>query len=113
MLPNTPENQASLSGIYRVPLATGELTARLDYSYNDELYATAQNQIVTPSYTLLNGSIVYAPNEANWEFAIQGRNLADEVYADWVYLSAEDGVVCPVNEPAARDHGQVYVPVLN
>ena len=92
VLPNTPENQATLSGVYRVPLATGELTARLDYSYNDELYATAQNQIVTPSYTLLNGSIVYAPNAANWELAIQGRNLADEVYADWVYLSGEDGV---------------------
>ena len=82
------------------------LTARLNYSYNDELCATAQNQIVTPSYTLLNGSIVYAPSEANWELAIQGRNLADEVYADWVYFSVEDAVAARSMNPPREIMGR-------
>ena len=98
-LPNLPERQATVSGVYSAPLATGELTARLDVSFNDELYSTAQNQIITPSYTLINGSIVYSPSEADWELAIQGRNLGDEVYSDWVYYSAEDGVTAEALNP--------------
>ena len=99
VLPNLPETQANVSGVYSAPFAAGELTARLDVSYNDEIYITAQNQIITPSYTLINGSIVYSPNQANWELALQGRNLSDEVYSDWVYLGAEDATIGMTMEP--------------
>jgi len=99
VLPNLPETQVTVSGVYSAPFAAGELTARLDVSYNDDIYTTAQNQVITPNYTLINGSIVYSPNEANWELALLGRNLGDEVYSDWVYLGAEDSIIGMTMEP--------------
>ena len=99
VLPNVPEYQASLSGSYTAPLPSGALTVRLDYSYNDEIFAVAQNTVLTPSYKLLNGSVVYRPNEANWEIAIQGRNLADEFYSDYRFAGSEGGTVVGFLQP--------------
>ena len=99
VLPNVPEYQATLSGSYTAPLPSGALTVRLDYSYNDEIFAVAQNTVLTPSYKLLNGSVVYRPNEANWEIAIQGRNLADEFYSDYRFVGSEGGTVVGFLQP--------------
>ena len=106
VLPNLPETQATLSGSYTAPLPSGELTVRLDYSYNDELYATAQNEVLIPSYSLLNGSIVYAPNEGNWEVALQGRNLADKFYADYWFLGDGTGTTNMNLEPPREIMGR-------
>ena len=99
VLPNNPEYQANISGSYRFPLASGELTARLDYTFNDDIFTTAQNEIITPSYYLVNGSLVYTPNSGNWDFAIQGRNLTDEYAFDTVGLSFTFGRVTSLLRP--------------
>ena len=106
VLPNLPETQATLSGSYTAPLPSGELTARLDYSYNGELYARAQNEVIIPSYSLLNGSIVYAPNDGNWEVAIQGRNLADKFYADYWFFGDGDATTNRNLEPPREIMGR-------
>lgn len=92
VLPNVPEYQANLSGIYRFALPSGELTARLDYSYNGEIFSTAQNIILTPSFDLLNGSIVYTPSAGNWNLALLGRNLADEYYSEFYFRCCERAI---------------------
>ena len=91
-LPNLPELQANFSGSYRFSLGSGELIARLDVSYNDEFFGVAQNNALTPSYTLTNGSIVYTPTEGNWEVAIQGTNLTDEFYTEYAFVALESSV---------------------
>ena len=106
VLPNLPETQATVSGSYTAPLPSGDLTFRLDYSYNDELYATAQNEVLIPSYSLLNGSVVYRPNEANWEIALQGRNLADKFYADYWFIGDQGGTTNMNLEPPREIMGR-------
>ena len=59
----------------------GTLRARLDYTYNDEYFATAQNLLVTPSYDVVNGFIGYTTGSGQWEFALQARNLLDDNYS--------------------------------
>lgn len=80
-LPATPPWQLNASASYRVQLAGGSVTARLDYSYMDDFYGGARNEIITDSYEVFNGAITYTPESEKWELAIQARNLFDEFYA--------------------------------
>lgn len=81
-MPSTPEWQFNISGVYTTQIGDGTLRARLDYSYSDEYFTGGTNQIINPSFDVVNGFIGYTTGDGNWEFALQARNLLDDWYTE-------------------------------
>ena len=81
-LPFLTEWQHNASASYVLPLSTGDLVARVDYSYTDEYYSEAENlpEHLYGDYSLWNASLTYTHRSEKWQVALAGRNLADEYY---------------------------------
>ena len=92
-LTNAPEWSASLGGVYtrNIPSIDSTLLTRLDMTYSDGYFTTADNiktmalastQVVPFGYidsmTQLNGRIGLMSNDGRYEFYLWGRNLTDE-----------------------------------
>ena len=93
---NAPEFSGALNVEYRTDLANGgNLSARVTYSYQSEVYPTTDlsEAIKQPGYGLLGAGVVWRANDA-WSFSLQGTNLADEEYRTTGYnLQAALGVL--------------------
>ena len=91
----TPEWTLALGGAYQFNLSEGgTLTARLDGRYQSKVYFLpygsdldpvnhiASNPIegVQEGYTVYNGRVTWLPARGEWELALYGLNLTDEVY---------------------------------
>lgn len=91
-LASTPELQYNLSASYTwpEPVLSGALTFRLDYSYQSDYYMEAANDPdqEQKAFGLLNGAITWVSESEQWEVALRGRNLTDEVY----WTSPQGGV---------------------
>lgn len=78
-----PDFQAAVGAQYDWHQATGAtMSYRMDYGWTSK-YVTIQDirlQKVQPEYGLLSGRITYTPADANWNYAIWGRNLTSEWY---------------------------------
>ncbi len=82
-LQRTPELQYNVGFDYTPVNAAGwasNLTFRLNYTYQDELYWQPANLNQEDGYGLVDGRISYAPMDGNWSFGVWGKNLADEEY---------------------------------
>ena len=81
--PYTPENKWSVGAQYTFDLAGGAaITPRLDVSYQGDVYGNPLNTASSKieSYTLLNARIVWASPDRDWEIALEGQNITDELY---------------------------------
>jgi hypothetical protein len=90
----TPEWTFAIGGGYDFNVGSGMLTARLDARYQSKVYFLpygsdldpvnhiASNPIegVQEGYTTVNGRVTWIPGNGDWEFALYGINLTDEVY---------------------------------
>ena len=68
---------------YRLGLGSlGELTARLDWSWQDAEYHDAVNspQIRQSPFHLVNASLAFVPQNGRWQVTVATRNLLDETY---------------------------------
>lgn len=92
LLPSAPDWQYNLTGSYTLPadVFSGSLNFRLDYAWTDNYFMEATNDpfLEVDSYGLLNGAITWTSNSENWEVAIRGTNLSDELY----YTSPQNNV---------------------
>ena len=82
-LANAPVWSIAAGTAYRLGLRqAGELTARLDWSWQDAEYHDAVNspQIRQPSFHLINASIAFVPQNGPWQVTVATRNLLDEIY---------------------------------
>jgi iron complex outermembrane receptor protein len=88
--PFTPENKFSVGAQYRFELSKGlgDLTPRIDYSWQDDTYTSALNTTGTfvPSYGIVNGRLTWRSEDLKWQAAIEVTNIADEYY----YLTQYD-----------------------
>jgi iron complex outermembrane receptor protein len=88
--PFTPENKFSLGAQYRIELrkGLGDLTPRIDYSWQDDTYTSALNTTGTfvPSYGIVNGRLTWRSEDLKWQAALEFTNIADEYY----YLTQYD-----------------------
>jgi iron complex outermembrane receptor protein len=88
--PFTPENTWSIGAQYTFELGDdmGDLTARLDYAYEDDHYAAALNTrtALIGSKGILNGRLTWRSEDTKWEFTLEGTNLTDKYY----YLTLYD-----------------------
>ncbi|WP_448142685.1 TonB-dependent receptor [Stenotrophomonas bentonitica] len=79
---NAPDFSGALSVEYRTDLANGgNLSARVSYSYQSEVWPTTDLSPVIrqDGYGLLNAGVIWRLDDA-WTFSLQGTNLADEEY---------------------------------
>ncbi len=79
---NAPDFSGALNVEYRTDLANGgNLSARVSYSYQSEVWPTTDLSPVIrqDGYGLLNAGVIWRLDDA-WTFSLQGTNLADEEY---------------------------------
>ena len=96
---NAPEFSGAVNLEYRTELGNlGNLSARLGYSYQDDVIATTEIirsgavPITQDGYGLINAGVIWKPN-STWTLSLQGSNLADEEYLTTGYsLNAALGV---------------------
>jgi iron complex outermembrane receptor protein len=82
-LANSPAWNVAAGTAYRLNLRSlGELTARLDWSWQDAEYHDAVNspQIRQPAFHLVNASLAFVPRNDRWQLTVATRNLLDETY---------------------------------
>ncbi|WND01480.1 TonB-dependent receptor [Temperatibacter marinus] len=56
----------------------GVLTLRGEYSYRSKSAYTDNNAGLFNSYSMMNASVDFAPNDANWKVSLYAKNLTDE-----------------------------------
>ena len=97
--PFTPEWAYTLAGQYSIPTGLGELTGRLDYSWNDNVIFDVRDSLNPltrqDSYGILNARLSLA-HAAGWTVSVFGTNLTDEIYL----LSAIDLGGSVIHQPA-------------
>lgn len=79
---NAPDFSGALNVEYRTALASGgNLSARVSYSYQSEVWPTTDLSPVIrqPGYGLVNAGVIWKLDDA-WTFSLQGTNLADKAY---------------------------------
>ena len=102
---NAPEFSGALNVEYRTDLATGgNLSARVGYSYQDDVVATTEitrdpvtgavtQPITQDAYGLVNAGVIWRSG-GPWSLSLQGTNLADKQYRTTGYnINAALGVL--------------------
>ncbi|MDJ0909750.1 MAG: TonB-dependent receptor [Woeseiaceae bacterium] len=82
-LVNAPEWSLALGAAYSMNLGrAGEVTTRLDWSWQDEQYNDAVNspEIRQSAYQLMSASIMWRDPDDRWRVTLASRNLLDETY---------------------------------
>lgn len=82
-LVNTPENSVNIGLEYTLPLNANEMSFRVDYSYNDDIYNDSQNSpfLYQSAVEVVNASVRFSLRES-MDFVVFGKNLADERYIE-------------------------------
>ncbi|HEX5047144.1 MAG TPA: hypothetical protein VFX89_08500, partial [Gammaproteobacteria bacterium] len=108
--PYSPELTWSAGVQYEVPLPKGgSFTARLDASFQDEVYTQAVNYASTQpindrhtswidNYTLAHMRLTWRSASNGWETALDVSNLTDELY----YQNIADGVYTTIGTQTAQ-----------
>ena len=97
---NAPRFSGAINVEYRTDLASGgNLSARVGYSYQDDVVATTEIlrtgalPITQDAYGLVNAGVIWNTGGA-WSFSLQGSNLADQEYRTTGYnINAALGVL--------------------
>ncbi len=82
-LARTPDFTMSLGGEYTFAVSDAfDLTVRGDYSYQSSQALDPANTaaLIQDGYGLLGGRIILSPESENWEVALYGTNLTNELY---------------------------------
>ena len=103
--PLTPELTASVSPELTIPVGDGELTARVDWSFRDEMFGEPSSDpgrfTLIDSRDLINFDISYRPADGDWTVAAYGRNVTDERY-DNARLNTGDYVLVMLSNDASE-----------
>lgn len=77
----TPESQFTIGGEYTVQVADrGEVSLRVDYAWQDEIFWTPNNTTFEDAYGLLGSRLSFVPAGSSYEVALWGKNLTDEEF---------------------------------
>lgn len=71
----------SASVDYRIPIGSFELRTVLDLYYSSDYYASPNldEKQRQEAYTKLNGRLAFGPDDGQWDIALVGKNLTDEL----------------------------------
>jgi iron complex outermembrane receptor protein len=105
--PLTPEITASISPEYSLPLGSGNLTLRADWSFRDEMFGEPSSDpgrfTQIDSRDLINFDVTYEPSDGDWSVSAYGRNVTDERY-DNARLNTGDYILVIMSNDA-REYG--------
>ena len=82
-LGNAPDLSVNAAGTYTASLGSaGSLGFRVDATYRSSQYRDAKNNppLKADAYTLLNARVTWKDASEQWEVALYGTNLTDELY---------------------------------
>jgi len=103
--PLTPELTASVSPELTIPVGGGDVTARVDWSFRDEMFGEPTSDpgrfTLIDSRDLINFDISYRPTDGDWTVAAYGRNVTDERY-DNARLNTGDYVLVMLSNDASE-----------
>ena len=103
--PLTPELTASVSPELTIPVGGGDVTARVDWSFRDEMFGEPTSDpgrfTLIDSRDLINFDISYRPDGGDWTVAAYGRNVTDERY-DNARLNTGDYVLVMLSNDASE-----------
>lgn len=80
-LARTPEFRLTGGADYTIPI-NGDLSldTRVEYQWQDEMPWLVENTVFEDSYGLLDARVALQAREEQWEVALFGKNLTDELY---------------------------------
>jgi iron complex outermembrane receptor protein len=84
-LPRSPEHKVNLGVSYQWPVGhVGQASVRVDWTYQDEIFFEASNTPleVQESYDTWDARVALESLNGEWELAIWGKNLSDELIKD-------------------------------
>ena len=93
-LARAPEWSVNAAIEYERPMRDlGAVTARIEYSYQDDFYYLADNDPANwqDSFGLLNAFVRFDAANGSWYAFASGRNLTDEDYFTQVFIQASPG----------------------
>ena len=103
--PLTPELTTSLSPELTVPMGSGELTLRADWSHRDGMYGEPSSDpgrfTKIDGRDLLNFDITYRPADGGGSLSAYGKNVTDERY-DNARLNTGDYVLVMMSNDASE-----------
>lgn len=77
----TPRYQYNLGADFSMPMRNNlDLTANVEYMYQDDMFFQPDNTNFVPGYGLLDARIGVAAADGSWSLQAFGRNLNDELY---------------------------------
>lgn len=80
-LARTPEFRFAGGADYTVPINSAlSLDARVEYQWQDKMPWLVENTVFEDSYGLLDARVALQALRAQWEVALFGKNLTDELY---------------------------------
>ncbi|HEY5756100.1 MAG TPA: TonB-dependent receptor [Steroidobacter sp.] len=80
-LARTPEFRFTGGADYTMPINSDlSVDARVEYQWQDEMPWLVENTVFEDSYGLLDARVALQAREAQWEVALFGKNLTDELY---------------------------------
>lgn len=80
-LARTPEFRLTGGADYTMPINSDlSLDARVEYQWQDEMPWLVENTVFEDSYGLLDARLALQAGEQQWEVALYGKNLTDELY---------------------------------
>jgi iron complex outermembrane receptor protein len=103
--PLTPELTASVSPELTIPMGSGELTLRADWSHRDDMYGEPSSDpgrfTQIDSRDLINFDFTYRPADGGWSLGAYGKNVTDERY-DNGRLNTGDYVLIMMSNDASE-----------
>ena len=99
----TPKVMAFLSANWHLPVEAVRLDANLTYSYNGGWYADPDNRLRQKSFNQVNAKLAWTLPGDQWKLIVWGRNLTDEVFAQW--LSGSPATTDVYTASAPRTYG--------
>jgi len=92
-LPNSPEHTIKIGAAYTMPspVFDGNLIVRLDYYWQDDMYAREFNTAgdVIDAWDQINLSMIFESSDGSWGARLWARNLADEDNITGHYLTSD------------------------
>ena len=79
----TPKWNANVGASFKHNISNwGSITARLDASYTDDDFRTANNapHLFQSDYIVLNTALIFETSDEKWQLVLAGSNMTDKIY---------------------------------
>jgi iron complex outermembrane receptor protein len=80
----SPQGMGFITADWRLPIEPVKLDANITFSYNDGWFADPDNRLRQPPFNQVNSKITWTSRDDRYKVSIWGRNLTNEIYAQWL-----------------------------